>query len=232
MAFDQQINLQNQKDVALERELEHLKAHLKEKEAALFHIEEKNKKLELELLEKNKELSKHVATIAELSKNLNIKEEELAEKSRALSLAKNENQIGDRRLENMRIELAGYLLRLNETKKKLKLCENESMQYLGMYTRVNEMFHKASDDVAFFKERCDLQDEFIQTLLTTLKQHGIYDFESEGEAENDSSPTNAETKEDVTVEEIATPPLRHFPTFQLSSKLPTILEVDEDDEEW
>lgn len=118
-----------------------------------------------------------------------------------------------------------------------------------MYNRVNTMFLKVTDDVDFLKEefenRNSIQEEFIQSLLISLKKNGITEFEFDVTAENgnesaencaNENKENEESLEEIEAEEEVKPPLKSYPWWRPGKCMTTIVEVDEcceaDDEGW
>lgn len=229
-------DLKTQMEEKEETQLEthNLKIQLHQKDLLIKGLNAENEKLKTKIAEK-------VAEIAELNEIINKSNEEISnlnesfkEKSRHASETSNRLNHSERRIENMRIELASYLTKLAEIKKKYHESEMELACSQEMQNRVSKMLQKSFEDYmemnSTFEHRCQLQDEHIKTLVETLELHGIYDLEEDTVLE-ELQPDVVE--EELESEEIFTrPPLRNYPNWRLPSQLTTILEVDETEEDY
>lgn len=100
-----------------------------------------------------------------------------------------------------------------------------------MYDKVSAQLEFLEED---FENRNSIQEEFIQSLLFTLKKHGITEFEFDDNVEesNDNEKNNEVDINDNLeyldeIEEEEKPPLKNYPWWRPSKSMTTIMEEDE-----
>lgn len=194
-----------------------------------------NENLKIQLAEK-------IAVIAERNREIATKDQEIIDLNRSYDevsrisigstsrVSHNEN-----RIENLRIELASYLIKLSDTKKKHREVESELLRYRELYTRTSKMFQKANEDYIEmnrdFEERCKLLEMHNRTLMETLKLHGIYDFNDETIIHELQPIVEDQIEEEEEDDFDVRPPLKNYPYWRPPSNLTTIMEEDEPEED-